>query len=191
MRLLPIILIISGVILAPPLSVSAQKSLTPEQYRAMVVEKTQADAETTDSVGTALVVAGYGKDVDDFILIPVFSRGKVSAVYRNDSERSSITQIASSLVLRSVRPGLFSQRGAVETFKGIKISNPQPQLISCGPFSLFGTLGAGWYQKTGDSFVLLALNGRIVNEAEVSDLWPEKVELLKSIDSEKNDDSGE
>jgi hypothetical protein len=174
------------IVIAMISGIFAQQKLSTEQYRALVVSELQKQGNAGDSAGAALVVTGYGKGVDDFVLIPVFSQGRVKFVYRNDTERSSITQIASSLVLRSVRSELFSEHGAIEVLKGIKVSNPKPQLVSCGPFSLFGALGAGWYQKTGSSFVLLAFNGRIVNESEVAELWPEKVALLKSIAADEN-----
>jgi len=159
----------------------AQHKVTPEQYREMVISELQKQGTAADSVGEALAVAGIGEDVSDYLIIPVFAKGRVVAVYRNDAERSSVTQIASAMVLRSVRPELFDEHGAIETFNRLKLRNPRPMLFSCGPFSLFGTLEAGWYLKTGDSFLLLSLNGRIVKESEVAELWPDRVELLRSI----------
>ncbi len=161
--------------------VAAQKTPSPEQYRDMVIEDLKLQKMVADSVGAAVPVAGYGAGVADFLLIPVTAKGKLVAVYRNDAERKAVTQIASALVLRSVQASLFERKGAIEVFSGIKIKDPNPKLISCGPFSLFGALGAGWIQRTGESFVLLALNGRIVNEAEVAELFPDRLDLLKSI----------
>ncbi len=153
---------------------------TPAQLRRLAQQERSRDGFKGDSVGTPVKVVGVGEKKKDFWLIPVFQGGKLAAVYRDDPRRESVTEVAKATALRFCRAELFAASSAAQELARVGVENPQPVLFSCGPLSAFGATNTGWYQRVGDSFVLLSLGGKLISESEVEQFWPEYLPVLRA-----------
>lgn len=160
---------------------AAAEDLSPQQMRSLAAEDLKAKGSSADSVGTPIRVTGYGEKIKDFFLIPVVRNGKLSAVYRDDPRRASVTEVSSRNNVQTLKLDLFSLEGASREMKRQGVVDPTPKLICVGPISLLGSLTAGWYHDTGDSFVLLSLTGRLVTESDVARYWPEHLSALRAV----------
>ncbi len=177
-----LISLITGLILlCASFTFARAEDLSPEQMRRLVVADLKTKGASGDSVGTPIRVAGFGEKVKDFILVPIVRGGKLSAVYRDDPKRNSVTEVASSANVKTLVLDLFSTEGARREMERQGVENPDPKLISIGPISLLGTLTAGWYHDTGESFVLLSLTGRLVTESDIARYWPERLDNLRAV----------
>lgn len=161
-------------------SVIAQE-LNLDKFRRMVLAESGKGVNPSDSIGSVLRVIGFGDPGRDFLLAPKLRDGKVVAVYKDDPKRNSITLLASSAVLRSVKPDLFQADGARRYLQEKGYTQGDPQPISIGPCSLFGVLETGWFLPIGDSYVVLSMEGRLMSEIEVGKFWSAKLPLLKQV----------
>lgn len=159
----------------------AAEQLNPDRFRRMVQAELERTKSNADSVGAALKVMGFGDPQRDFILVPIIRYGKTIAVYKDDPMRNGVTPLANAAVLKSVKLDLFSQIGAQRVFQELGYTSGEPIAVSIGPCSLFGVLETGWYLKSGESFVLLSFEGRIVTESDVARFWSGKIETFRKI----------
>lgn len=157
------------------------EDISPDQMRRLVSTELKTNGMSGDSVGTPLSVTGYGEKIESYLLVPVLRGGALASVYRDDPKRGSVTEVSSKANVRSLKVELFSSEGARREMERQGVVDPSPRLISVGPMSLLGTLAAGWYHDTGDSFVLLSLTGRLVTELEIAHLWPERLADLRAV----------
>lgn len=155
--------------------------MSPQQMRSLAAADLKTKGATADSVGTPVHVTGYGEKIKDFYLIPVVRSGKLSAVYRDDPKRGSVTEVSSRNNVQTLKLDLFSFEGASREMERQGVVEPTPRLVCVGPISLLGALTAGWYHDTGDSFVLLSLAGRLVTESDIARYWPEHLSALRAV----------
>lgn len=160
---------------------AAAEEMSPQQMRSLVAADLKAKGATADSVGTPIRVTGYGEKIKDFFLIPVVRSGKLSAVYRDDPRRGSVTEVSSRNNVQTLKLELFSADGANREMDRQGVVDPAPKLICVGPISLLGALTAGWYHDSGESFVLLSLTGRLVTESDIARYWPEHLSALRAV----------
>jgi hypothetical protein len=169
------------VLLSAAFMTAVAEEMSPQQMRTLVAADLKAKGSTTDSVGTPIRVTGYGEKIKDFYLIPVVRGGKLSAVYRDDPKRASVTEVSSKNNVQTLKLDLFSLDGARRELERQGVIDPTPRLICVGPISLLGSLTAGWYHDTGDSFVLLSLTSRLVTESDIARYWPEHLAALRAV----------
>lgn len=162
-------------------AVAPADEIAPDQMRRMVSAELKTAGAAGDSVGAALRVAGYGEKFKDFLIVPVIRNGDLVSVYRDDPKRNSVTEICSKSNVKTLKLNLFSTEGARFEMEKQGVMDPVPRLISVGPISFLGSLTAGWYHDTGDSFVLLSLSGRLVTESDIARYWPEHLEALRAV----------
>jgi hypothetical protein len=174
-------LLLSVVLSLGAWGIAGAEELSLDQTRRLVAADVKSNGVESDSVCSPIRVAGYGEKVKDFILVPVAHNGKLSAVYRDDPKRNSVTLVTSGANAQALKLDLFSLDGARREMARQSVVNPMPKLICVGPISLLGALTAGWYHDTGDSFVLLSLSGRLVTESDIVRYWPEHLEALRSV----------
>jgi hypothetical protein len=159
----------------------AAEQLNPDKFRRMVQTELEKTQVSVDSVGTTMKVMGFGDPIRDFMLAPIIRDGKVVAVYKDDPKRNGVTPLANVAVLKSIRLDLFSQIGAQQVLQERGYTSGVPVAVSVGPCSLFGVLETGWYLQSGESFVLLSLEGRIASESDVARFWPGKMAAFRQI----------
>ncbi len=172
--------IVSFILALTLAAVALAAELKPAELRKLTQQERSQDGFKGDSVGTPVKVVGVGEKKKDFWLIPVFQGGKLAAVYRDDPRRESVTEVAKATALRFCRADLFEASSAAQELTRAGVENPQPVLISCGPLSAFGATNTGWYQRVGESFVLLSLGGKLISESEVEQFWPEYLPVLRA-----------
>ncbi len=171
-----VLVLLLAVLLTAQTSSSAP---SPETLRKQTAAALAQTKEKFDSIGAPLLVKNLAHKSADFYLIPVLRDNKLVAVYRDDPRRNSVTEIASSKVLRYAQLDLFTRDGAARRFQSYLVENPDPVAVSCGPLSAFGALNSGWYQRTGDSYVLLSFGGKLITHEEVAEFWPEYTQTLR------------
>lgn len=178
-RIAAIVSLVLMVVTSALLTAQTAAPLSPEALRKHTSDALAKAGERFDSVGTPLLIKNLVPKSADFYLIPVINDGKLVAVYRDDPRRGAVTEVASARVLKQTRGDLFTRDGAARQLQSLLVENPDPVAISCGPLSAFGSLNAGWYQRTGDSFVLLSFGGKLITQAEVAEFWPEYLNVLR------------
>jgi hypothetical protein len=146
----------------------------------MTIQARQSEGFKSDSVGTPLKVIDLSSRKQDFWLIPVSREGRLVAVYRDDPRRESVTEIASASSLRTAKPQYFSIESVTSALNEHGIEQSNPVLVTCGPVSALGATNCGWFQRVGDSFVLLSLSGKLISEAEIEQFWPERLAALRA-----------
>ncbi|MGB5107442.1 MAG: hypothetical protein WBP29_15030 [Candidatus Zixiibacteriota bacterium] len=174
-------LIYSLILILATFGVGMAQERSPEQFRRLVSTELKSKGGTADSIGSPVRVKGYGEKYKDFVVVPVLRGGKLRCVYREDPRRNSVTEVCSEANVKSLRGELFTVEGASREMAKQGVANPAPKLITVGPMSMLGTVTAGWYHDTGESFVLLSLSGRLVTEADIARYWPEHLEALRAV----------
>lgn len=154
---------------------------TGEQVRKMVVSELATEVRSGDSVWAPLLVTDLTESKADFYLVPVTHGDSLVAVFRDDPRRDWVREVAPAMTLRLLRQDLLSVEGA-SRFLRVKMRHLEgPTLISVGPFSLFGSLGAGWFIPAGNSYVLLSCAGDLADAKEIAKLWPDKAAHLNAL----------
>lgn len=172
---------ISLALLLLPLSLASQTLYPVDQFRAMVVDELKSQERARDVVGTPLVIRSLVENEADFLIVPVSREGKLVSLFRDDLRRSWVKEAVSALALERIRADLLSTSGATSFLESKKIRGGRPLAISLGPFSLFGTVGAGWYIATAKSFCLLSFEGKLLEGRDVARLWPAQARLLQAL----------
>jgi hypothetical protein len=156
-------------------------SFSAKQVRRMVVSELNSQGSKGDSVWMPLLVTDLTNSKADFYLTPVTHGDSLVAVYRDDPRRSWVREVAPAMTLRLLRRDLLTVAGAARFFRTRDHNLGRPLLVSVGPLSLFGALGAGWFIPIGNSYLLLSCAGDIADAKEVAKLWPNKSALLNAL----------
>jgi hypothetical protein len=172
---------ISLILLLLPSSLAAQVPYPVDQFRKMVADELKSQEREGDVLGTPLVIRSLVADEADFLIVPVSRDGRLVSLFRDDIRRSWVKEAVSPLALERIRADLLTAAGAAAFLDAKKIHGGRPLAISLGPFSLFGTVGAGWYIATGKSFYLLSFEGKLLEGRKVARLWPGQARLLKAL----------
>lgn len=170
-------LLLAGVIFAALASAATEP--TASELRKLTAQERSKAGFKADSVGTPVRVIDLSERKKDFWLIPVLRSGKLVSVYRDDPRRESVTEVAALTALRTAKSELFASDAAAREMTQAGVEQADPVLVYCGPISVLGATNCAWYQRAGESFVLLSLSGKIISEAEVEQFWPDRLEALR------------